>query len=455
MTTIPLVTQPIADIDVTENASNTRVDLFQHFDDPFTTGKIASFELENSSLAGGVSNVLLFDQESEGAPETVNNFVNYVEDGDYVNSIIHRSIPEFVVQGGGFVVEDLVVEEVPTDDPVVNEFSEDRSNLRGTIAMAKLGGDPNSATNQWFFNLADNSDNLDNQNGGFTVFGEVLSEEDLASVDAIADLPTVDRSSVNSAFTNLPVVTENPNNPVIENDADLVRYSSITISQEVELEFAITNNSNPDLVDAFISRGELFLDYTDNLSGTAEITIEATDLLGDSVEDTFEIVVEDDGVEPQENARDSTVYRFLNQDTGVHLYTTSKIERNHILATLPNYEFESFSYVSVDALTGDNSSQPEEVYRLYNEATGTHLYTISEIERDAVLAELANFSLESESFFAYTEQQPGTIPVYRFYNNETGAHFYTPSASERDIVVETLPNYDSEGIAYYVFPVDE
>ena len=65
------------------------------------------------------------------------------------------------------------------------------------------------------------------------------------------------------------------------------------------------------------------------------------------------------------------------------------------------------------------------------------------------------FSLETESFFAYTEQQPGTIPVYRFLRPDTGSHFYTPSARERDFVEENLPNYQSEGIAYYAFPVSE
>ncbi len=56
--------------------------------------------------------------------------------------------------------------------PIQNEFSSDRSNVSGTIAMAKVGNDPNSATSQWFVNLGDNSANLDNQNGGFTVFGK-------------------------------------------------------------------------------------------------------------------------------------------------------------------------------------------------------------------------------------------------------------------------------------------
>ncbi len=458
MTTIPLVTQPINDVTVAENAGNTTVNLFQHFDDPFTTGQIARFELADESLAGGVTNVLLFDQEGEGAPATVANFLNYVEDDDYVNSFIHRSIPGFVVQGGGFTVNELQVGTVPTDDPVVNEFSEERSNTRGTIAMAKLGNDPNSATSQWFFNLGDNSEDLDNQNGGFTVFGEVLSDADFAPIEAIANLPVFNATTINPAFTDFPLILEDPNNPLIESDANLVRYSNISVFQEDELEFEVTNNSNPDLVDVSINEGELILDYAENQSGTAEITIRATDLLGDSVEDTFAIVVEDVESNPDSPAnsddsdfRDSTVYRFLNNDTGVHLYTTSEVERDSVTA-LPNYEFEGSSYVSVDALTGN--PEPQQVYRFFNRDSGTHLYTISEVEKESVEANLSNFSLETESFFAYTEQQPGTIPIYRFYNSDTGAHFYTPSEIERDSVLENLPNYSSEGIAYYAFPIE-
>ena len=455
MTTIPLITEPLNNNAVALDASNTTIDLFQHFDDPFTTGLVARFELADSSLGAGVTNVLLFDQSGAGAPATVANFNNYVEDGDYVNSIIHRSIPGFIVQGGGFTVNDLHIADVPADDPVVNEFSADRSNLRGTIAMAKLGGNPDSATNQWFFNLADNSANLDNQNGGFTVFGEVLGEADLDTIDAIAQVPVFNGTSINPVFTDIPLDFEDSDNPNIESDDNYVRYSDISISQQDELEFEVVENSNPDLVDLSIDRGELTLDYAEGQSGFSTVTIRGTDLLGDSVEDTFIVTV--GNVEADPDSIGSPVYRFLNRDTGVHLYTSSEVERDSILANLPNYTLEGSNsqgstYISVDALTGN--PEPQQVYRFYNEDTGTHLYTISEIEKESVESNLDNFSLESESFFAYTEQYPGTIPVYRFYNNQTGAHFYTPSEGERDVVEETLSNYDSEGIAYYVFPVE-
>lgn len=141
--------------------------------------------------------VELFDTVT---PLTVANFMNYVNDGDFTNSFIHRSVPGFIIQGGGFTFENGQLGEVPTDPPVANEF--DRSNIRGTIAMAKLGGDPNSATSGWFFNLADNSANLDSQNGGFTVFGQVIGTG-MDVVDAIAALQVW---NAGGAFTELPMI---------------------------------------------------------------------------------------------------------------------------------------------------------------------------------------------------------------------------------------------------------
>lgn len=136
--------------------------------------------------------VNLFD---EITPETVANFLSYVEDGAYTDSFMHRLVPGFVIQGGGFVY-DLDEEEfsvVPRRAPVVNEPF--LANVRGTIAMAKVGDDPNSATSQWFFNLRDSNDpasppNLDWQNGGFTAFGQV-TEEGLAILDTMAALSRV------------------------------------------------------------------------------------------------------------------------------------------------------------------------------------------------------------------------------------------------------------------------
>ncbi len=150
------------------------------------------------------------------APATVANFLSYANRGAYNNSIIHRSVANFIIQGGGFTQNGTAI---PTDRPVRNEFG--IPNTRGTIAMAKVGGDPNSATDQWFFNEADNRANLDNQNGGFTVFGTIANAAGLAVMDQISALGTVNGGG---AFTQLPLLdTAQPALP-----ANLVTVLSVT-----------------------------------------------------------------------------------------------------------------------------------------------------------------------------------------------------------------------------------
>ncbi len=140
----------------------------------------------------------------DDAPKTVANFLGYLDRGDYDQSFLHRLVKDFVLQGGGYRFVNGNVETIPTKPPVMNEFKV--SNVRGTIAMAKLGSDPDSATDEWFFNLADNSANLDTQNGGFTVFGRVLDEASQAVIDRIAGLEV---TNAGSPFDQLPVINYN------------------------------------------------------------------------------------------------------------------------------------------------------------------------------------------------------------------------------------------------------
>lgn len=121
------------------------------------------------------------------APKTVANFLEYVKSGYYRDTIFHRVIPGFMIQGGGFD-RDLVRKD--TRSPIPNEGSPTLKNLRGTIAMARTG-QPHSATSQFFINVVDNpylnaSDNP--KKWGYAVFGKVT--EGMGVVDAIASTPT-------------------------------------------------------------------------------------------------------------------------------------------------------------------------------------------------------------------------------------------------------------------------
>ena len=143
------------------------------------------------------------------APNTVANFLSYVNSGAYDHSLIHRSIPQFVVQGGGFFISKDAFNTIPSRAAINGEFK--TSNVRGTLALALSSAGPNSGSDQWFFNLQDNSALLDGSgNGGpFTVFGQVADTAGLAIMDAIAAQKTVNLSgTLGAEFQNLPVVNQ-------------------------------------------------------------------------------------------------------------------------------------------------------------------------------------------------------------------------------------------------------
>lgn len=283
----PVVSAPLNDLFVKPSSPNTVIDLAGNFTDPDITDSQVRV---NTSM--GPINVELFDTK---APRTVANFFNYANSGRYINSIFHRLVPGFVLQGGGFTFSDFpgsssppTLNTIPTDPPVQNEFG--TSNTQGTIAMAKLGGDPNSATDQFFFNLADNSSNLDNQNGGFTVFGKIDGAADQATLNALASVTTQNHGS---PFDQIPLVNYNGTNFPSDTTAsnfELVN-SVTTVSRTEFLTYSLVSNSNPNLVTVSLNNNHLTLAYAPGQTGVATIVIRATDSFGASVDARFNVAV--------------------------------------------------------------------------------------------------------------------------------------------------------------------
>jgi peptidyl-prolyl cis-trans isomerase A (cyclophilin A) len=131
------------------------------------------------------------------APVTVANFLKYAGQKAYDGTIFHRVMDGFMIQGGGFN-PDMTKRE--TDEPIVNEWENGLKNMRGTIAMARLGGQANSATNQFFINLVDNTPlDTPRDGAGYAVFGKVINGMDV--VDAIAKVETGNKDM----YQNVPV----------------------------------------------------------------------------------------------------------------------------------------------------------------------------------------------------------------------------------------------------------
>lgn len=129
-----------------------------------------------------------WELKDEAAPGTVANFLGYIRDGHYNDTLFHRVIEGFVIQGGGF---NSRMQRLPTGEPIANEADNGLKNRRGTVAMARTQ-DPHSASDQFFINMGDN-DFLDHRTPtpdgyGYCVFAEVVSGMEVA--DAIQALPT-------------------------------------------------------------------------------------------------------------------------------------------------------------------------------------------------------------------------------------------------------------------------
>ena len=133
----------------------------------------------------GEFTVELFTAE---APISAENFLAYVDSGHFDGTVFHRVIPGFMIQGGGMTAD---MKQKPTRDPIANEAKNGIKNTRGTLSMARTN-DINSATSQFFLNVADNG-SLDNSAGsyGYAVFGKIASGMDV--VDAIVAVKTGNR----------------------------------------------------------------------------------------------------------------------------------------------------------------------------------------------------------------------------------------------------------------------
>ena len=280
----PFVSNRIADVQVSKNAANQTFNLTSNFSDPNASNGVV-----NVVTTSGTVQIELLNQQ---APVNVKNFMSYVDGNKYDGTIFHRSVSNFVVQGGGYTVAgsapNTTLNHIVTAPPVANEYSVTRSNVRGTVAMAKVGNDPNSATSEFFFNVANNAANLDNQNGGFTVFANVKTGLD--KVDAINAIPT---KNLGGAFTEIPTVNNFTGTTVAQaNASNFVTINDMQVISRGELlTFSVIGNTNPTLVTPTIVGNNLTLDYSATATGSSVIQIRATDLSGRSVDTAFTVRV--------------------------------------------------------------------------------------------------------------------------------------------------------------------
>lgn len=281
---VPIVTQSLPA--TTVGLGSYAVNLADYFTDPDAP------KAARVVTTLGTINLALYDNVT---PQHVDNFLAYVTAGDLDGVAFHRSIPGFVIQAGGFkpvatpnLFTSVIKRPSPFNEPGL-------ANVRGTIAAAKLGTDPDSATTDFFLNLDDNRANLDLQNSGFTVFGRVVGTG-MSVVDAIAAKPRATYNVVidgaTGSFSDWPMNAEAP--PASMDINQTVKIESAT--EVSPLTYTVTGNTNPGVVAVTVNHRQLNLEGL--ATGVAEITVTATDLDGQAVAQTFEVTVDGDIVNP-------------------------------------------------------------------------------------------------------------------------------------------------------------
>lgn len=249
------------------------------------------------------------------APSAVANFMAYVNAGDYTDILVHRHVPNFVLQAGGFRADNNLSSVASRPSPI-NEPG--ISNLRWTIAAAKRGargsktndaikavykasnpqppapkelidddfgylGNPNSATTDIFINLNNNAANLDNQNGGFTAFGRIATASQ-ATVNAITALPVGDFGG--SPIDSIPV-----NAATLPTSLKLDQVVKVNRAYAISTLKYSTNNVSAQVASLSIENNELVL--TGKIAGTRLVTLTATDFDDHTISQTFTITVND------------------------------------------------------------------------------------------------------------------------------------------------------------------
>jgi hypothetical protein len=141
------------------------------------------------------------------------------------------------------------------------------------------------------------------------------------------------------------------------------------------------------------------------------------------------------------------IYRFYNETTGTHFLTANESEKDSLIATNPAWKFEGNTF---DSNAAPSDPEAVAVHRFYNATTGAHFYTGNEAEKDLVIATNPLFAYEGINYYAFTSPGEERQAVYRFYNETTGAHFYTSNEAEKDLVIATNPLFSFEGVNHYV-----
>jgi cyclophilin family peptidyl-prolyl cis-trans isomerase len=414
----------------TASPAANAITLDNYFNNSTLPGTLATFNTSEGEIQ-----VALTDAAT---PQTVANFLSYVNSGEYDNTIFHRSTdltnnnggspsdPGTIIQGGGYSIMNGSIGHIATNTPVNDEYkSELFGDVAGTLAMAKTSY-ADSATSEWYFNVVDNTEldtptiDPNNVTTSYTVFGKVLSGTDVIST--IAALPT---TSLGSGLTNVPVVglTE----AQVEDTSTQIGESNLVYTYDIQTEAGTSytvSSDNAALVKPVVNDGVLSFTYGSG-SGTANITINATNLDGDSASTVVSVTVPDSATPnagpvaapftaPYTVTGTTGTFSVLGPDTD----SSAALLPSSVTITVP----PTNGAATVNVSNGFVSYTPNAGY------TGPDSLTYTVSDADGAVSNPAVVTLDAVPTSVKVNLKPGEVLVFEQPNGVTG-HLVATGAS--------------------------
>ena len=386
------------------------------------------------------------NESNQTTPTTTNNFLQYVNDKSYDKTLIHRLVPNFVIQGGAYTWPSVASNQsggyplrVKSKGEIINEPT--NSNLMGTIAMAKISGKPNSATSEWFINLSDNV-SLDSQNEGFSVFGHLLG--DSINNPLLLNSQSIYNVSYNNSRLNIPELPLiNLQNNIINHTNYFALHTVSTINQRAT---EINNKFNV-IISASDSDGNQSNQY---------VIVDVQDIQGESLDGMNGIDILKGGIGNdffQGNSGNDTIDGGADYDVATYsgnfsdyafeitnkivIVTDNRLSTNDGIDTLSN--IEKLAFADQNALVTSNEIKPiqslgfqsekvyagkSDTYKFYdlgsnNYGVGTSA-GIDELTGESILIfDDKNMNLQSDikaTFDQVTGLETDSGKMFRLYN---------------------------------------
>ncbi len=411
-------------------------------------------------------------------PETVTNFMKYVNNGDYAGSVFHRVSPGFVLQGGGYKLKTSpdVFDEVkrrpsPRNEPGIK-------NLQWTIAMAK-GDDPNSATHDFFINLSDNT-TLDTQNQGFTVFGRLADRLDVRTVvnnitakpglkaidgdhpfqiklNAATVAGTVQGELIPTANNPQPVspvggedrwpvdVATTPS-PVNTLTADLAtKLITITsIAPTALMSFAIATPPDSAVATASLDATTGIVTFTGVANGNTSVIVRATDIDGRSTSETIPIIVNDLYVLPAITSPPTSLTTAVG--TGATFTVSASGTNNAYQWRKGGVAIPGATNISLvlSSVTADSAGSFDVVVTNNASSVTSSVATLTVLAPVAIVTPPTSISRPYASSATFSVSVTGTSPTYQWRKNGTDIPTATAASYTRTnlVMADSGDSYD-------------